>query len=757
MRRVVGIVSDAIASFLLFSITGETGAPWFGVYLWIIFGNGFRYGVKYLYLSALLSIIGFSLVIYFTPFWQQNMNMGIGLLVSLIVLPGYVATLIRRIQKERRKAEQANQAKSEFLANMSHEIRTPLNGIIGTGELLETCNIGSEEKDYVATIKDSGKTLLRLIEDILDISRIEAGKMETESVDFDLYELINTSINIFSPQARNKGLRLSKHIDINIPFYLNGDPMHLRQVLINLLGNAVKFTEEGSITLKCSLIQSDGPRVLLRFEVIDTGIGIPQDTQAKIFEKFTQADETTTRRYGGSGLGMAIAKNLVQLMGGTIGVNSTPDVGSIFWFDLTLTTQDTTGNHTDSLNLAQTRVLRISDNISNQTNATNCMHEHNINVWDVDSIQKAIDILEYKPGNYEMILLDGIAQPHKLVEQINFIAADPGYSDKLILMIQPELKETARQLSLDQRIYLLSEPLDRDVFIRALYASHIGDHSNNATINTTVLADTRQLKILVAEDNPVNGMVIGRILDKNGHLHHLVEDGEMALEALKNEKYDLVIIDMHMPKIGGVDAYLSYSKNTPGDDLIPFIMLTANATVEARKQCQDAGIEYFLTKPISSKELINTINLATHQGLAQEPAEKIYTQVANDNISDPIDANTLDRVIHMAPDSNFLSQLYQSMENYGHFMLDDMLQASRDEDLKEFKEIAHALKGATVSLGMFKLTQMLQQAELITSGRFHAQGSEYVNSLRSNFDIGMSIIRQRFSQKTSHTKHTVQG
>jgi len=316
IRRTIGIILDAIAISMAIHLGDTASAPWFGVYLWVIFGNGFRYGAKYLYLSSLLSIIGFSLVIIFTPFWQQNSSMGIGLLATLFILPLYAATLIRRINEERERAEQANRAKSEFLARMSHEIRTPLNGIIGTGELLETCNLGNEEREYVDTIKDSGQTLLRLIEDILDISRIEAGKMETESVDFDLYKLISTTLNIFSHQAQFKGLDLSHRVDINIPFSLNGDPMHLRQILINLLGNAVKFTENGAIFLNCSQVQSDDERVKIRFEVIDTGIGIPHETQARIFETFTQADEGTTRRYGGSGLGMAIAKQMVELMGG---------------------------------------------------------------------------------------------------------------------------------------------------------------------------------------------------------------------------------------------------------------------------------------------------------------------------------------------------------------------------------------------------------------------------------------------------------
>lgn len=720
----------------------------------MIFGNGFRYGERYLYLSTLLSIIGFAIVIRTNPYWLQNTSIGIGLLITLFILPGYAATLIKRIQAERYKAEQANLAKSEFLARMSHEIRTPLNGIIGTGELLETCNLGIEEKGYVATIKNSGKTLIRLIEDILDISRIEAGKMETESVDFDIYKLLSTSINIFLPQARNKGLSLSKYIDINIPICLNGDPIHLRQVLTNLLGNAVKFTEKGSIELKCSLLQSDNSKIALRFEVTDTGIGIPHATQARIFEKFSQADESTTRRYGGSGLGMAIAKQLVELMGGEIGVTSTPNVGSNFWFDLQMSIPSNHTSHSNIPNLANTRVLRISNATSNQTNATNFLHECKVNVWDVDSIHKAKEILAHRPDSYEMILLDGITRPHTLAEQINSIAADPKHSDKLVLIIQTESEQEVQQANLDQRIYLLTEPLNKQLFLRALYASRMNNlNESEAETDTRVIASTRQLNILVAEDNPVNGMVIGRILDKYGHHHQLVVNGKLALDALKHKSYDLVIIDMHMPTLGGIDTYKAYQKHHRGAPRIPFIMLTANATVEARKQCEDVGIKYFLTKPIASKALINVINIATHQEIASAPTEDIKAPTENNDSAGHIDSNTLDQIIRMAPDYNFLMQLYQSMKNYGDFMLDKMTQADKNEDLKEFKEVAHALKGATISLGMLQLTKQLQQAENITSARFHTQGSEYVARLKEEFGISIAMIEQKFSRTYSDAEY----
>ncbi len=745
VRRITGIVSDMTFLSLIFVLSGEIGAPLFGIYLWVIFGNGFRYGERYLYLAALLSILGFTIAIQVNQYWQQHTSLGIGLLCSLLILPGYATILIKRIQAERLIAEQANHAKSEFLARMSHEIRTPLNGIIGTGELLETCDLGSEEKEYVGTIKDSGKTLLRLIEDILDISRIEAGKMEVESVDFDLYELIDTTLNIFAPQTRRKGIRLTNRIDINIPFHLNGDPMHLRQVLINLLGNAVKFTQEGAISLHCNQISTGKSDVRVRFEVIDTGIGISQEKQAKIFDTFTQADEGTTRRYGGSGLGMAIAKQLVELMGGDIGLDSTPGEGTTFWFHLSFSkpTCDDTTKHQQ--NITKTRLLRISDNPQHQTNASNFMSELGIISKDIDSIDEAREILDQNPGSYDMILADGVTDQHRLTEQIPALTSDPRHTELLTLVVQPATTQAADYPTLGKQVFITGEPLDKELFLNALYAAHIdSNHLDEDIGNSSIYASSTKLKILVAEDNPVNRMVIGRILAKIGHRHYLVDNGEMALSRLRNEPYDLAIIDMHMPVMGGLEAFTHYVESTPEEEQIPFIMLTANATVEARKQCKDAGINYFLTKPISSTTLIHTINLATHQLSNSTVTQEQITQEESAT-TNSIDVKVIRQVVNLAPNKQFLDQLIQDMQLYGHNMLDKMSQANSDEDLQQYKQLAHALKGAAVSLGLQDLTRILQQAELITSGQFNTLGQEYSKQLRTTFEHGMVAAEEEIN------------
>lgn len=341
-RKLLGAWLDIIGTSAFLALAGDIGVVLIGVYLWVIFGNGFRFGKKYLYHAQAISIAGFLIATQVNPFWSLHQPIVYGFFLMLIALPIYVAKLIERMHEARNRAEiesfraaEANLAKTQFVANMSHEIRTPLNGIVGISTLLKTTPLNADQKDLLKTLESSSKLLLSLLNNVLDFTKIEERKFTVENIPFSPNEAIYETLEIFQAQANSKGIQLRASVSDSLGS-LKGDAFVLRQVLANLLGNAIKFTQEGNVTISAALLQEDSKNTTVRFEVADTGVGIAADKQNKIFESFTQADSSTTRKFGGSGLGLTIAKHMVEEMGSTLSFQSTEGVGSHFWFVLTL-------------------------------------------------------------------------------------------------------------------------------------------------------------------------------------------------------------------------------------------------------------------------------------------------------------------------------------------------------------------------------------------------------------------------------------
>ncbi|MEO8344435.1 MAG: ATP-binding protein [Betaproteobacteria bacterium] len=335
-RRFLGIVADNVVNTYFMLVMGEGGAVVVGVYLFVTFGNGFRFGRFYLHVCQGLSLVGFSVVLFYSNFWSHHVAVGVGFLVAMIVLPFYVGVLAERITEAKRRADDANAAKGRFLANVSHEMRTPLNGVIAMTDLLRETLLAASQREIVETLSISAQLALAQIEEILDAAKIEAGRIHLEARPFDLGKLLTNAVKVVLPQARYKGLVVNTEVSLETGAWFTGDAHHLRQVLLNLLSNAVKFTEQGEITLRARVSDTTNNVAMIRVEVQDTGIGIPQSKQASIFEAFAQADDSVTRVYGGTGLGTTIARQLVTLMGGQLGVRSVEGVGSTFWLDVPL-------------------------------------------------------------------------------------------------------------------------------------------------------------------------------------------------------------------------------------------------------------------------------------------------------------------------------------------------------------------------------------------------------------------------------------
>jgi two-component system sensor histidine kinase RpfC len=426
-RRFLGMILDnAVTTFCLIRI-GEDGALILGVYLFIIFGNGFRFGRIYLHACQLLGIAGFLLVGKLQPFWWEHIFVFIGYLVALIVLPLYVSGFAERIKEARKRADEANQAKGRFLAIVSHEMRTPLNGVIAMADVLRETDLNDSQREIVNTLGTSAHLLLVQIEDVLDMAKIEAGRVQIERQPFDLSNLLTSTVKVVLPQARYKELAVNTDISPQAMRWFAGDSHHLRQVLLNLLSNAIKFTERGEITLSVRVITAPEGEAVVRVEVSDTGIGIPPAKQAIIFEPFTQADDSITRVYGGTGLGTTIARQLVALMGGKIGVLSTVGVGSTFWFevplpyaepigiDLTAEVADTARLSAAAAALAAqqptkvtkirgARVLVAEDNPTNQRVTQLILESGGHSATIVENGEAALDALEH--SSFDLALFD---------------------------------------------------------------------------------------------------------------------------------------------------------------------------------------------------------------------------------------------------------------------------------------------------------------------------------------------------------------
>ena len=750
-RRFAGNVGDVCAITYGMTATGAIGIPLFILYLSVTLGNGFRFGLRAMIISAVLSVFGFAAVTAFTPVWREiPATVPIAVFLSLILLPGYAAHLIHQLARATKRAEEASAAKSRFLARMSHELRTPLNGILGTTELLGgSKRLTREDRSLLDIIRDSVKISMRQIDNVLDFSKIEAGKLTIEQVNFDLHALLNRAVRLVRATALEKNLRLTLRIDPAIPYRLIGDPHHLHEVLLNLLSNAIKFTDKGYVSLEAHSIYADQASALVRFEVYDTGIGIEPNAVARIFEAFTQEDSGTTRRYGGTGLGTTIAKQLVELMGGTLHVESTKGKGSRFYADVRFTRQTPDVDISDTV-LTGLRVLLISKELDLHEGFGFLASDWNVSLSAASSTAEAIGLLArgIRLGNpINVVLADSRAV---FTAGGDHCAAD--FLDKAWLSSTPvflisDVSPEETQLREWGYAAVLSSSAPRTTLYSALRSSNADDSmTDQGVVHVEPWAWRQQTgrfrpRLLIADDNHTNLMILRKILEGAGYEIETAENGEKALEMMLHGRYKAAVVDMHMPGLDGIEVIRQYRMMHSGARM-PLIMLTANATMDAKLESAEAGADAYLTKPATAAVLVSTIKKLLED---REVYELKRTPVSAPLTADvPIlDAEVVAELDRLYSVPEELSRLLDTFEAEGGRLFRDLESAVAEKNHQAFCNLIHALKGNGANVGATRLAQVCLEIENAGSLDFHRDGRRLVSRAQDAFAEAVRTLRDQ--------------
>jgi two-component system sensor histidine kinase RpfC len=746
------IIIDSLMGFGILMDAPAATSFVYPLFLWMTLGTGFRLGLKWLFVASMFSTITFGLPVILTDYWQDKLALGYSLTLGLFIIPAYCSKLIRKLSDAKEGAEAANRAKSYFLASVSHELRTPLNAIIGYGNHLKQLEMPKNQHDMIDASVRAGEHLLQLIDQLIQISRNDSETAIVTTKPMKATDLVAEIRDIMLVKAKEKGLTIQLHANPMSDRTVNGPADVVRNILLNLAGNAIKFTESGSISISSALEHSHGKSTLV-LTVSDTGIGIATEAQKRIFEPFQQADETVLNRFGGTGLGLAICRQLVDQIGGTITVESELGRGTTFTVALPVECieADINAVEADPASAPVVKLLALgqfSSELMAKAQAAGNYHVRNIACRSAEELVKALNDIEL--ANYRIAMVEA----------------------RLAEMLAPDAPIWTSFAEAQVAPVLVADSIDfdvADVELRAAFATVIPVSPNFDDVRSAIRigcsfarpssSDEAKEKevskaftarsVLVADDNRTNRNILAAILENAGHEVTMVCDGDETLEVLEQGSFDILLLDVNMPRLNGIDACRMWRQIEGGRSHIPIVGVTADATLETEERCLSAGMDLRLTKPVNAKLLLQTIDKCCGDGAGialpdpvQDPLQTVIslTNPASTDATAAIDVAHLD-YLRSIGDDEFLAEMIESFFADAEESQETLRKAVASSDPAQFRFAAHALKSCSNNIGATILASLCAKLEKITEGEFNEVGERRLQAVTEQFALAANKLR----------------